>query len=151
MNKLFAFWISRPPDPTMSFDLWRGFRAEVFGWVVGSVLVGAALIVLLYMWQSRKLTVRSPGDPFTRFVPMRWLWLSVLPGIVSGIVYAVRYAAVFPGAAISSVGGVVSAALISAIITFVLAQISMWLPGVTPRKFLYHPRWPWRLFARRRA
>ncbi len=151
MNKLYAFWISRPPDPTMSFDLWRGFRAEAFGWLVGSVVVGAAVIVGLYMWQSRKLTVRSPQDPFARFVPMRWLWLSALPGILLGAIYAVRYAAVFPLAAISSVGGAVSAALLSAILTFAIAQISMWVPGVTPRKFLYHPRWPWRLFARRRA
>lgn len=151
MNKLYAFWVSRPPDPTMSFDLWRGFRTEVFGVLVASVLIGAAMVIGLYMWQSRKLTVRSPRDPFLRFVPMRWLWLSVLPGIVAGVIYAVRYAAVFPLAAISSVGGAVSAAVISALATFAIAQASMWLPGVTPRKFLYHPRWPWRLFARRRT
>ena len=151
MNKLYAFWVSRPPDPTMSFDLWRGFRTEVFGWLVGSIVFGSVLIVGLYMWQSRKLTVRSPQDPFARFVPMRWLWLSSLPGILIGAIYAVRYTAVFPSAAISSVGGAVSAALLSALITFAIAQISMWIPGVTPRKFLYHPRWPWRLFARRRV
>ncbi len=151
MKELQAFWVSRPPDPTMSFDLWRGFRTEVFGWLVGSVLVGAALIIGLYMWQSRKLTVRSPRDPFARFVPMRWLWLSALPGIVAGVIYAIRYATVFPSAAIGSMGGALSAGVISALTTFAISQIAMWLPGVTPRKFLYHPRWPWRLFARRRT
>jgi hypothetical protein len=151
MNELQAFWVSRPPDPTMSFDLWRGFRSEVFGWLVFWVLAGAALIIGLYMWQSRKLTVRSPRDPFARFVPMRWLWLSALPGIVTGVIYAALYAKTFPTAAVGSVGGAVSAAGLATLSAFAIAQVAMWLPGVTPRKFLYHPRWPWRLFARRRA
>lgn len=151
MNKLYAFWVSRPPDPAMSYDLWLGFRNEVFGLLVGCVLGGAAMIIGLYMWQSRKLTVRSPRDPFVRFVPMRWLWLAVVPGIVVGVVYALRYGEVFPSAQISSMGGAVGAALLSVFATYVIGQVAMWLPGVTPLKFLYHPRWPWRLFARRRT
>lgn len=151
MNKLYAFWVSRPPDPAMSYDLWLGFRSEVFGWLVGCVLAGAAVIIGLYMWQSRKLTVRTPRDPFVRFVPMRWLWLAFLPGTVVGVIYALRYAEVFPFAQITSTGGAVSAALLSAFGTYLIGQVAMWLPGVTPRKFLYHPRWPWRLFARRRT
>lgn len=151
MKNLYAFWVSQPPDPTMSYDLWLGFRNEVFGLLVGCVLAGAAVIIGLYIWQSRKLTIRSPRDPFVRFVPMRLLWLAFLPGIVVGIVYAVRYAKVFPFAQISATGGAVGAALLSAFGTYVIGQVAMWLPGVTPRKFLYHPRWPWRLLSRRRT
>jgi hypothetical protein len=151
MNKLYAFWVSRPPDPAMSYDLWLGFRNEVLGWLIGWVVVSAAIIIILYMWQSRKLTVRTPLDPFVRFVPMRWLWFAVVPGIVVGIIYVLRYEDVFPQAQISPIGGAVGAALLSTFLAYAIGQIAMWIPGVTPRKFLYHPRWPWRLLARRRT
>lgn len=151
MREFFQFLAAMPPEPGMSLDLWLGFRQEIIGWFLGSVLVGAAGIVGVYSWSSRQLTVREPGDPFRPFTPIRWLWFSVIPGFVVVLVYLIRYGAIFPFARISAVGGSVTAGLAAALFTYLVAQVATWLPGVTPLKFIYHPRWPWRLFRRRAA
>lgn len=149
--KLWNFLASLPPDPAMGIDLWLGFRQEIIGWLLVSVLVTVVAIVAGYYWASRKLTIRVPLDPFRPYTPMRWLLLSVLPGVVITIVYVIRYASLFPLARVPAVGAAVMAGITTALITYVIAQVAIWMPGVTPLKFLYHPRWPWRLFRRRAA
>ena len=43
------------------------------------------------------------------------------------------------------------AVLAVAFLTLLLVQLASWVPGVTPRKVLYHPRWPWHLFDRKKS
>jgi len=151
MRNLWNFLASMPPDPAMGIDLWLNFRQEVIGWLLISVLMTVAAIVGIYYRASRKLTVRMPPDPFRPYTPMRWLWLSVVPGFIITVVYVVRYAGLFPLARVPAVGAAVIAGITTALVTYVIAQVAIWMPGITPLKFLYHPRWPWRLFRRRAA
>jgi hypothetical protein len=51
---------------------------------------------------------------------------------------------VFPQVQISPVGGAMTAFLLTTLGTYLIAQLLIWLPGITPRKLLYHPRWLWR-------
>lgn len=151
MRDIWNFLASMPPDPAMGIDLWLGFRQEIIGWLLISVLVTVAAIVGIYSWTSRKLTVRKETDPFLPYTPMRWLLLSVVPGVVITVVYVIRYASLFPQARVPAVGAAVMAGITTALVTYVIAQVAIWMPGITPLKFLYHPRWPWRLFRRRAA
>lgn len=151
MKDLWQFLSSTPPDPAMGVTLWVGFRQEIIGWLLASVLVTAAVVIGLYAWSSRKLTIRVPSDPFRPFTPLRWLWLAFVPGVLLTIVYILRYSRIFPLARISAVGGAVTAGLTAVLFTYLISQIAIWMPGITPLKFLYHPRWPWRLFSGRAA
>ena len=148
LQSLQTFWVSTPPDPSIPFILWRGFRQEILGWMSGAVLVGVALIVLLYGLWCRKILIRTPLDPFVNFTPVRWMFLVFASGLVAGIAYAVRYGLVFRDALISPVGGAMMAFTLTTLSTYVIAQLLIWLPGITPRKLIYHPRWLWRLLRR---
>jgi hypothetical protein len=148
LQSLQTFWISAPPDPAIPFILWRGFRQEMFGWMSGATVVGVALIILFYVLWCRKIVIRSPVDPFSTFTPMRWLFLAFGSGLAAGIAYAVRYKLLFPGASISPIGGSMTAFFLVTLVTYLVSQLLIWLPGVTPRKLIYHPRWLWRLLRR---
>lgn len=151
MRNLFALFFERPPNLGMSLDLWRAFKGEVYGWSIGSIIVGVLAIASIYAIRSRSFAIRYPSDPFRTFTPMGWFGLSALPGLLIGCVYAVRYLALFRDAVVSPVAGAVGSALAGAALTLLLVQLASWIPGVTPHKVLYHPRWPWRLLDRRRS
>lgn len=151
MRSVWNFLASLPPDSAMDASRWLGFRQEIIGWLLVSVLVTVTAIVGIYYWASRKLTIRVPPDPFRPYTPMRWLWLSVFPGVLITVLYLSRFGFLFPGARVPAVGAALMAGITTALVTYVVAQVAIWMPGITPLKFLYHPRWPWRLFRRRAA
>lgn len=145
LENLRAFWIAAPPDPMIPFTLWQSFRQEALGWMAGLALVGVAMIIGLYILFCRRIVIRTPLDPFLPFVPPRWLALSFAFGAIAAVVYCVRYVSLFQDAAIAPTGGAVSAFAITSFVTYASAQLLIWLPGVTPRKIIYHPRWLWRM------
>jgi hypothetical protein len=142
------FWISTPPDPAIPFMLWRGFRQDILGWISGISLVSVALILLLYVLWCRRIVIRTPLDPFAPFTPARWLFLSFASGLAVGIAYAVSYSLAFRNALISPAGGAMAAFALATLVTYVIAQLLIWIPGITPRKLIYHPRWLWRRLRR---
>ena len=148
LQSLQSFWMSTPPDPAIPFTLWRGFGQEVLGWMSGSSLFFIALTVVLYWAWCRKIVIRTPFDPFAQFTPMRWLFLSFAAGTTSGIAYAVRFHSVFPTTLISPIGGAMTMFFLATLVTYLAAQLVIWVPGITPRKLIYHPRWLWRLMRR---
>jgi hypothetical protein len=151
MSNLFDFFRNVPPFPGMNLVDWQAFRGELWGWLVGSILVVAVTIVGLYAWFSRKIKIRVPQDVFLSFAPLRWLWLAVLPAIVVATVYVARFGAFFPVVLPSPVAGAVGTALAAGFATYGLAQLGIWIPGITPAKFRYHPHWLWWLFQRKGA
>lgn len=149
LQSLQTFWISTPPDPAIPFTLWRGFRQEIFGWMILAAIGGVALIILLYVIWCRKIVIRAPVDPFAPFTPVRWLLMAFISGLAAGMTYAIRYRVLFRDASISPVGGAMVALLLVTLATYLIAQALIWLPGITPRKLIYHPRWLWRLLRRK--
>src|SRR5262245_21032507 len=145
MDKLLLFWMATPPDPKMDYLLWIGFRQDMSGWFLGIVLVVVAIITLSYCWMSRRLKIRNPGDPFRPFTPMGLLGLAAVPGIFMWILYGIRYTKIFPDARISFMSGA-PIAVWAVFLTYLMAQLLIWLPGITPPKYRYHPRWPWQIF-----
>ncbi len=149
LQSLQTFWMSTPPDPSMPLRLWKSFGQEILGWIAAASLCGVALIILLYWLFARRIVIRSPLDPFGPFTPVRWLFLSFAVGLIPGVAYVLRYRSVFSDVLISPVGGAVTAFLLTTFATYLVAQLLIWLPGITPRKVLYHPRWLWRQLRRK--
>lgn len=153
MERLLLWWVGQPPDPNIPLLLWRGFRVDLLGWVLLSSVVTAVATVAIYAVRSRRLTVRSALDPFRPFTPLGWLSLAVVPSLVVFAIYWVQYDKLFESISrapiVSPVGGATFTAIVVLLLTLALASVGTWLPGVTPRKFHYHPRWPMRLLRRR--
>lgn len=150
MNSIFCFLSSRPPGGIPQVA-WDSFRSEILGLLMVTIFVSAALIVGLYAWQTRKMTIRQPKDPFTLLSIGYWLgWvaISLFPGFGMGALYMLKFSRSFPGAK-SAVPCAFGLFISTSLCILVLFQIAIWFKGITPAKFLYHPRWPWRLLARR--
>src|SRR5258705_5294738 len=140
MRNFFALFFNRPPNLEMDADTWRSLQADVYAWLFASVAIGATVIAVIYALRSRAFAIRQPSDPFRAFTPMGWFGLAVLPGLVTGTVYVVRYLALFSGAVLSPAPGAVGSTVAAAGLTLLLVPMLAWIPGITPRKVLYHPR-----------
>ena len=149
------FWFWKPPTTDVPLIDWIPFRSATWAMLALVVAVAVVLLVVLYRWRIGKFEIRRPTDPFR--VPSRAWWLGWLvwalaPAAAAGILYwnsfQSRFAVGFP-----PFWGAVTSGLAAWAAVLVLFQLLIWLPGITPAKFLYHPRWPWRLRrpARRRA
>ncbi len=151
MSNLLDFFRNIPPFPGMNLVDWQAFRGEIWAWLIGLCLITAVAIVGLFVWHSRKVKIRVPQDPFLPFRPLRWLWLAAVPAVLVAIVYLARFLALFPLVSPSPAAGAVGTALVAGFATYALAQLGIWIPGITPAKFRYHPRWLWWLFQRKGA
>ena len=141
------FWFWDPPTPDLPMLDWEPFRSEVWGLIILTVAVATMLLVVLYGWGIRRFKLVGPADPFR--VPGRvwwlgWLLWALVPGVVAGALYWSAFNRLFV-ILVNPAWGAITAGIAAWLLTLVLFQVLIWLPGVTPRKFLYHPRWPWRL------
>ena len=141
------FWFWNPPTPDVPMLEWEPFRSEIWLLLGLTVLCATALLVVLYGWRIRRFKITRPADPFR--IPSRAWWLSwllwaVVPAVVGGALYWNSFHRIF-ALLINPAWGAITAGLIAWLLTLILFQVLLWSPGVTPRKFLYHPRWPWRV------
>ncbi len=151
MNSLFCFMSARPEGGIPVRD-WGAFRFEIIALLVLSILLGAAAIIGAYAWRTRKLAIRNPGDPFRLLDSpfwLRWVAWNLVPPLAMGILYFIRFRQRFSGIQVSPLACAFGAFLLTFLGCLLLFQVAVWVRGVTPPKFLYHPRWPWRLLARR--
>lgn len=142
------FWFWNRPLSDVPTNEWQAFLSKMWGTLGLIALVAVILFVLLYAWRMPKFKIRHPADPFR--VPSRVWWLSwllwaLVPAVVFGFVYWFSFRNSAFAADINPTWGAITGALTCWAIVLVAFQILIWLPGITPRKFLYHPRWPWRL------
>jgi hypothetical protein len=146
------YWFLSPPSELVPIDQWEPFLSEILSVLL--LLSGLAVVVLVavYRWQIPKFKIRQVADPFR--VPSRAWWLlwgfwALLPAAGYGVYYWLKFndlaVAVPELVEIVPVWGVVSAVLTCWLLILLVFQVLLWVPGITPKKFLYHPRWPWRL------
>lgn len=141
------FWFWNPPTQDVPLIEWQPFRSEIWG-IIGIVsAVFVVLMVLLYRWRIRKFKIRHPADPFR--VPSKPWWLgwmvwALIPAVVIGIIYWNSFQSRFASGVLPTWGSI-TAGFFGWAITLVAFQILLWIPGITPAKFLYHPRWLWRM------
>lgn len=141
------FWFWKPPLPSVPILEWEPFLGAVWLYLAAVTLIGAPILTLLYAWSIRRFKVRSPKDPFRKPGRAWWLsWVAALlaPGVLMGALYWIEFKKLF-FVLINPAWGAVTAGVASWLLSLVIFQLLIWIPGITPRKFLYHPRWLWRL------
>ena len=148
MCKLVLPWMVDPPDPNVDYVIWSGFCNALAGWLLGLSLVTIAVIIALYVRSARRKKICRPRDSFAPFTPMYWLWLALAPAVLIFIIYAIGYRSRFSHAGILDMGGAVGPAIVAGALSFLLAYLLMCIPGITPAKYRYRPRW---LFYRNRG
>lgn len=141
MGKLVLFWMVYPLDENIDYDQWSGFCEEMAGVVVGVWLVMTALIIGGYWWTARQEKILVPSDVFRPYTPMRWLWWAVAAGVMVSLFYAYQYQTRFTDTTVSFMADAPWVGLWTTLWTFLLAYLLMWLPGITPAKYRYRPRW----------
>lgn len=139
MDKLLLFWMINPPHPEMEVEAWGPFRASMAGWLVLMVLLVVGMIGVLYYVSSRRLKIHIPADVFRPYTPLKWLWLTLVSGVVLFLVYRHNYLVSFPDAPASFMGRAVGLALWGMFLTFLLSVLVMASPRMTPAKFRYRP------------
>ncbi len=153
MNSIFCF-LSPRPEGGIPVLAWQSFRSEILTWLILSIILGAAVIVGLYAWRTRKLTIQRPEDPFRLLQAafwVRWSAACLLPALIMATLYFARFRQSFPGVRVSPLPCALGSFVLTTLGVLTLFQLLIWIKGVTPAKFLYHPRWPWRLLARRQS
>jgi hypothetical protein len=141
MGQILLFWRVYPPDPNIDYIRWTGFCEAMAGWMVMGVLLATALIIGCYWLHAQRKKIRQPEDVFAPYTPMRWLWLACLPSIALFGIYANEYEKLFRNATMPFMTGAVGVGLEAGFLTFILAYLLMWIPGITPAKYRYRPRW----------
>lgn len=139
MDKILLFWMINPPHPEMEVETWGPFRASMAGWLAVSVAVTIGAIAVLYYLHSRRLKVHSPKDLFGPYMPLRWLWLVLVPCVVLFMAYRHGYLVSFPDAPTSYMGRAVGLAAWGVLLAFVFSVLVMAFPRMTPAKFRYRP------------
>lgn len=125
-------------DPEIPYERWAQFADRLGAFALLLFLCGTLAIVLLYAVHAHRLRVRRPGDLFLPYAPLRWLWLSLVPGAAAGLLLSLEYVAQFPGRA-SPLGGALRASAFVSLATLLLSYTVACLPGVTPARFRYRP------------
>lgn len=139
MDKLLLFWMNNPPHPEMEMESWGPFRASMAAWLVLMVLLAVGMFSVFYYIHSRRLKIHSPADVFRPYTPLRWLRLTLIPGVVLFLVYRANYLQCFPDAPVSFMGHAAGLAIWGMFQSFALSVLVMALPRMTPAKFRYRP------------
>ena len=135
-------WMLDPPAGVRDID-WEDYLDDLsMGFALG-VVATVVLICLLYWYSARKLTFDDLQKPYW---PMRFLWLSVLPGIALGIWAPILFDSYD---ALSGKEGApyaaISTAFISVLLTALVALIVVISDRITPEMFKGRP---WAAFTR---
>jgi hypothetical protein len=126
-------WISNPDPDHTTVEAWTRYMSDMGGIAFGLIVLGCALIVLLY---HRSATAWKPAgmqQMMGTFTPMRWLWLAILFGVVEGIVCAFNFTSALGREARGEIGVSFEAGLFVLVLTFVIARgIIALVPTLTP-------------------
>jgi hypothetical protein len=137
------FWLSRPPDTDperMTYTMWNNFLDLIAGLMTISVLLIVAITIAGYVVHARRLRIVHPKDYFRTYTPLRWPPLmALLPAAILLWRYMAEFKRFFPTTVVSPIGGAVSVAAASWLLTWLLSRAFVMLPGITPRKFRYRP------------
>lgn len=137
------FWLSRPPDTDpqrMTYMMWNNFLDVIAGLMLIVVLLAIATAVAGYAMHARRLRIVHPRDYFQSFTPLRWPpILALLPALILFWRYIAEYKRLFPSTPLSPIGGAVSVAFASWLLTWLLSRAMAMLPGITPAVFRYRP------------
>jgi|GEM_PF-1208141 len=144
LAEILLFWLTEQPDPDgsrMSYSAWKAFIDSMSGWLLAAVLLGTATIVMAYAIHARSRRIHAPQDLFASFVPLNWLFLSVIPAIVLGYRYYSLFETTFPLTAFRPTLTALEVAAWTCLLTFVLSHLIVMLPGITPSRYRYRPLW----------
>lgn len=144
MGRIVLFWLGLPPDPTIPYRQWLGFKDMIAGWILGAVILISVVILMFYWRSARRLKISNdrPLELFQPYRPLLWLWLSGIPIMLIGILFCYYYTDYF-GASVIVIGYGIVAGLWAGLLTFMLSYTLLTLPvlGITPAKFKYRPLW----------
>jgi|CXWL01.1.fsa_nt_gi hypothetical protein len=141
------FWFWKPPTAELPLINWTPFRQSAFGWLALVAIATLAVLIPLYRWRIMRVRIRLPTDPLRlpgRGWWMSWGLLAVPPTLGLAIAYAISFRERF-GNSVAPTWGAITYGLACLLAILAPFQLAIWIPGVTPAKFKYHPRWPWRL------
>ncbi|MGZ5441226.1 MAG: hypothetical protein ACXW5U_08135 [Thermoanaerobaculia bacterium] len=137
------FWLSRPPDTDperMTYTMWNNFLDLIAGLMVIIILLIVVTAVAGYATHARRMRIVHPNDYFRTYTPLRWpALLALLPAIILFWRYIAEYKRLFPGTLVSPIGGAVSVAAASWLLSWTISRLIVMLPGITPRQFRYRP------------
>ena len=137
MEKLF-FWMSIP-DQAIPETAWNEFLNGMATVMFIAVAITTILTVILYGWSARRKKVFFPGDVFKAYLPMWWLCLSLVAGVVSTFVCIWQYSPALNTAA-GELGIALQIGIVSVFMTALPAYLLIaFIPGITPAKFCYRP------------
>ncbi len=131
-----------PFDPELPLETWAQFTETVSAWAVLLLIAGTAVIVILYAIHARTLRIRRPQDLFQPYTPLRWLFLSPLPGLAAALLLTAEYARRFPESNVPATLGALRVGGLLAVGTLLCAYVLCCLPMVTPTRFRYRPIGP---------
>lgn len=141
------FWFWNPPSILIPLTDWLSFRSAIWVWLIAVSIAAVVLLVALYSWRIRQFSIRYPADPFR--VPSVLWWLgwplwALAPAAGMTIVYVTSFEDRF-GTDFNPLWGAFTAGAVCWLLVLLGFQLLIWFPMITPKKFFYHPRWPWRL------
>src|SRR5947209_683099 len=88
-------------DPDIPFERWEPFTESTLAqtWLI--VAVCTVLVALIYALHARRLKIHKPQDLFRPFLPLRWLALSLAPGVAAAGLFHRQFAWSFPASPVS--------------------------------------------------
>jgi len=131
------FWMQSPWDENITVEDW-GQYLDALSWeFILWVVVFVLLICAIYFFSVRRLVFADLQRPFR---PMRWLWLSLVPGIIVGVRAALLFDS-FDGLSgkFGAIPSGISTGLMAVFLTLVFAWLSFLVKGVTPEMFEARP------------
>lgn len=148
---LYVFGLGYPPSGIEDTDAWDGFLSTIDGGSGIVCLIFLALILTAYGVSAHKFAMNTPGDLFSSFSPLRWLYLSLASGIVALGLYIWVFILRFGPLDMVFLGGAFLQMVWITFLTWLFAYAAIAMPllskayfkitfrWVTPPRFRYRP------------
>lgn len=141
MGSMF-FWRQNPPGTgQISVEKWTQFLDSMASISLLIIAVTVLIIVAGYSYSAANRKVRQPEDVFATYTPMFWLFVALLAALAAGGICWWQYGDALGENAPGVEAFAFEIALWTGLWSFLLAYAVMLVPGVTPQKFRYRPRW----------
>lgn len=142
MGKIY-FWMTIP-DRQIPETVWAEFLNGMAAWTIAAIATGIALTVLLYAVSARQKKIYFPGDVFSSYTPLWWIALAVPVSCAVCWVCLWQYPIVL-NTEVGEFGTALQMAVTAAVITAFLSYlVIVFVPGITPAKFMHRAGRLWR-------